>query len=60
MCAKVKIGSDYKDVIPYIYTSGEWKVAGGAECLMIEWYDKDGKLMTDSTGKTILVRQVAR
>lgn len=43
-------------VTPWVYTNGKWTRAGGGNCLMIEWYDKNGNLMVDSNGNTILVR----
>jgi len=55
---KVKLykNGSWKGATPWVYTDGEWRKVGGANCLMIEWYDKNGNLMVDSQGRTILVR----
>ena len=55
--AQIYNNNMWKPAIPYVYTNGEWKVLGGTNCLMIEWYDSNGNLMVDSDGKTILVRE---
>lgn len=53
----VNTNGQQKRAIPYRYTNGEWKMIGGAGCLMVPFIDANGDKVYDSNGKAYLVRQ---